>query len=225
MDPANPFCPAQRRHGHWIRYSGVVLAMARQCARAAEITRARVINRRETRRRRHVVGVEIDQVLRVGHAMRVVAGRARGFLIHYVETMSAILPLAVDRPETLITQNTFAAVALVTQRVVCRAFRGVIREDQLAFKQRRINRTMRPIRAGPARCRALVAIVAIGARHQARGRPGRQQARNIAIFSHCLDRVKRLVRNPKLNPLIGFLDLAVHSRRPARYAVAMAAKA
>lgn len=99
--------------------------------------------------------------------MRIVARGAGGFLIDNMETMAAALALAVDGTETLIAKNAFAAMAFVTEGFVRRAFRRVVAEHQFSFEQRWINRAVRAVCAGTARGGALVAIVAIGAGHEA----------------------------------------------------------
>ena len=158
----------ERTDSHRIRDPGVVFAMTRQRAGAAAAAGAGVHERaRRAGGGRDVIAVEIDQVLRIGHAVGIMAGRARGFLIDDVEPMPAALTLAVDGTKTLVTQDAVAAVAFVAERVGGRAFRAVVSENQLPFQQRGKNRAVRAIRPGAARGGTLVAIMAIRAFHQA----------------------------------------------------------
>ena len=108
----------------------MIFSVASQRTSAAEISRARVhFSRRQAPRRRDVVAVEINQVLRVRHPVGIVARCARGFLVHDVETMSAALTLAVYRAKTLIAEDAVAAVTFVAEGIVRGAFRGVIYEN------------------------------------------------------------------------------------------------
>ena len=63
--------------------------------------------------------------------MGIVAGRARSFLVHDMEAMSAALTLAVYRAKALIAEDAVAAVTFVAKRIVRRAFGSVICENQL----------------------------------------------------------------------------------------------
>ena len=108
----------------------MIFSVASQRTSAAEISRARVHwSRRQARRRCDVVAVEIDQFLRVRHSVRIVAGRARGFLVDNVKAMSPALTQAVYRAKALITEDAVAAVAFIAEGIVRRAFRSVVCED------------------------------------------------------------------------------------------------
>jgi len=71
-----------------------------------------------------------------------VTGRAGSLIVHDVRAVKF---------KTLIGQNAVAAVAFVAKRVSKRTFRLVIGCDKIPFQNRRINRTMRPVRTGAAR--------------------------------------------------------------------------
>lgn len=108
------------------------------------------------------------------HAVRIVASRAsrlRGD------------DMLVVAGKTLVGQNTSAVVAFVAKRVVGVVLNAKIRLRQLTFEQRRIRRAVRTFRPAAARARSLIAIVAIGAIHEARNRLRREQARHIGIFA------------------------------------------
>ena len=57
----------------------MVFAVTRERADAAGIASARVAEAREARRRRNVLGVEVDEVLRAGDAVGIMARRAGRF--------------------------------------------------------------------------------------------------------------------------------------------------
>src|SRR5579864_6743834 len=84
---------------------------------------------------------------------------------------------------------------------------------------------MRTIGPGAARGGTLVAIMAIGAFHQARSRPRRDQAGNILIFAGGFNGMKRLIAQTELKALVRLRQLPVYPRRAACDAVAMAAEA
>jgi len=168
----------------------MIFAVAGERANTSKISGARVTERSQAGGGRDVVRVEIDQVLRVRDAVRIVAGRAGGFLIDHMKTMAAILSLTVESAKTLIAQDALTAVAFVAQRFVGRAFWRVIGEHQLALEQRRINRAVRTIRAGAAGCDALITVVTVRASHEARSCPRRNQTGHVVIFSDGFNRVK-----------------------------------
>ena len=67
---------------------------------------------------RHVLGIEVDQVLVEGDAVRIMAGGAGGLLVHNVIPVAAILTETVERAETLVAQDAVAVVALVAEGVI-----------------------------------------------------------------------------------------------------------
>lgn len=130
--------------------------------------------------------------------MRIVARRARSFQVHDVKAMPAALTLTVDCAEALITKDTVAAVTFVTEGIVGLTFRRVVCENQLALQKRRVNGTMRAIRAGATRSRTLVAVVAVCTFHGARDGPWRDQAGHVPIVSHGFNGVERLIGHTEL---------------------------
>lgn len=166
----------------------MVKTVAGQGACAAERAEAGVLDD-SGGGRGDVIGIEIDQVRVSGGAMGIVAGSAGCLLVHNMEPMSAFLPLAVECAETLIAQDTIAAVALIAKRIIRKALTDVIGRDQLPFQQRRVCRTVRPGRSRAAGTRALVVVVAIGAFDHRGNGVGREKTWNLGIFPNSDDRM------------------------------------
>ena len=106
--------------------------------------------------------IEIDEMRRIGHAMRIVAGGAGGLIVHNVLLVAF---------ETLIGKKTVAAVAFVAEGVSAGIFRGVVRQIKRPLQQRRKLRTVRAVRPGTAGGGTGIAIVTIHAVQQAAGVP------------------------------------------------------
>src|SRR5262249_40236484 len=154
--------------------------------------------------------------------MRIVAGRASRLLIDDMKSMAPILSPRIDRAKALIPQNAASIVALITERVTADTFERAVRQEKLAFKNRRVNRTVRPIRTSAAGFRPLIIVVAIRAVNAAPGCQRREQTRNIWIFAHRFDRVIRNIRGIKLETLVCLDNLAIHMRWAAPNTVRMA---
>src|SRR5438128_9281068 len=78
---------------------------------------------------------------------------------------------------------------------------------------------MRAARTGAAGFWSLIIVVAIGAIHQARGRPRRDETRHIWISPGRFHRMKGLIRRTDLNALVRLGCLTRHARRAAIDAV------
>src|SRR4051812_9706815 len=118
MSPAKNFCAAEGTACLRIRSARMVFSVAGQRASATEISRARVRwAGRRTRGGCDIITIEIDQVFRAHYSVGIVARRARGFLVHDVEAMSAALTLAVYRAEALIVEDAVTAMTFVAERV------------------------------------------------------------------------------------------------------------
>ncbi len=151
----------------------------------------------------------------VGDAVRIVAGRAGGLVVHDV--------LAVKR-ETLVRQNARAVVAFVAERVLRRTFHLKILRAQIAFEQRRKNRAVWTVRTGAASGGTRVAVVTIRATDLTLRRHRRDETRHGVIFPNRFERMETLVRGGKLQAHIRLDKLPRHRRRPARDAVGVAAE-
>lgn len=146
----------------------MILAVAGQVTTSMTVA---LVNELQTMsgRRSNVGGVEIDQPGFGGHSMRIMASGASGLPLQDVFAVIA---------KTLETgQNHAPTVALVAKGVRGRAFGLEISQHQLAFEQRGIRRSMRPIRTGPAGLGARIIVMAIGAIHATGNRPWGDQAR------------------------------------------------
>ena len=173
------------------------------------------------RRRADVIAVEVDQMLGVRHTVGIVTGRTGRSLVDNMESMTAILPKAVDGVKTLVAEQSIAIMTFVAKRVARQILGGTVIEDQLPFQNRGVKRAVRPIGAVPTSGGTLVAVMTIGAVNPARRCPGRQQARHIGIFTGTLDRMKRHIGSLKFEPRIGLDELAVHLGASAIDAIRM----
>jgi len=194
----------------------VILAVARQRADALEHT-GRGVAQLAERIWRHIRCVEIDKVHRVGHAVRIMAGCAGGFVIHN---------MALVESKAGVAQYDRAAVAFVAKRVGRRTFGLKIFNRQIAFEQRTERRTVRAVRATATSIWPAVAVVAIGAINHAVHIPRRRnQARHArGIFPGGLDWMKTLVAGGELQPRVRLRKLPRHRRLAAFGAVGVAAK-
>src|SRR5262245_40963187 len=147
--------------------------------------------------------------------MGIVAGRARGLVVHDVLAMKF---------ETLIREDALATMTLVTQRIRRGSFRAEIRQRQLPFQERNVRRTVRAVRAASAGLRSLVVVVAVRAIHQARGRPGRDQTWHMRIFAGTHDWMERLIRRTEFHARVRLRRLTIDQRPTALNAVRVAAK-
>src|SRR5690242_12131107 len=128
----------------------MVFAVAGERTIAVKKSGAVVLKQSARCRWRDESRIEIDEMRRVGNPVGIMAGCASGLVVHDV--------LAVKR-ETLIGQNTRAAVAFIAERVLLRTFRLKILRAQIAFEQRRKNRTVRAVRTGAAGSGTGVAVM------------------------------------------------------------------
>src|SRR3990172_7120503 len=103
---------------HAVRLPVVGMPVTGQCATAPEFPIAGVGE--STPERRHIFAVEVDQVGRIGAAVRIMTGRAGGD-----GDVRAVLR------ETLVAEEALTAVALVAERIRGRALREGIRHHQL----------------------------------------------------------------------------------------------
>ena len=114
----------------------MVEPVAGQCAVSAKGSRA-VVCDLSVGAGRHVLGIEVDQVLVNGDAVGIMASGAGGLLVHDVIPMPAVLAETVETAETLVAQDAVAVVALVAEGVIDGALTHEIDRDQLALQQRR----------------------------------------------------------------------------------------
>src|SRR5207249_2214009 len=129
----------------------------------------------------------------VHNTMRIMTGRAGGFSVHDVEAVAPILAVAVNGPETLISQDAVTAVAFVTERIIAGVLGIVVGQKKLTFQDRRKRRTVRAVRAAASGFGSLVVVVAVGAVHQAGGRPGSDEAWDIGVLAYAFDWMERLI--------------------------------
>src|SRR6266568_8300102 len=143
----------------------------------------------------------------IDNAMWVMAGSAGSRLVHDMEAVPARLAEGVNAPEALVSQDAGFRMALVAEREIAGVIYGGIGagigHHQLPLEDRTVSGPVRPVRAGAARSRSLIVVVAIGAFHETDGGPGSDQAGNISVLAQRRDRVKGRVGLIKLQAHIG----------------------
>ncbi len=141
-------------------------------------------------RRGDIIAIEINEPRLGLNAVRIVTGRAGGFLVHDVKAMAAVLPLCVGSVEALVVENTAAVVAFVAEGIFGGIFDVAIGQYKLPLEQGDIRGAVRTVGARATGIGSLIVVVAIGAIDAAGGGPGRQQAWNIRVFADRFDRMK-----------------------------------
>ena len=185
----------------------MILPVATQCAGPAAGSGATVLQGSQGWRIADVKGIEVDQMRFIDNAMRIMAGRAGGRLVHDMEAVPAGLAEGVNAPEALVTEDAGLGMALVAEREIAGVIDGgigiAIGHHQLPLEDRTVSGPVRPVRAGAARGRSLVVVVAIGAFHETDRGPGSDQAGDISVLAQRRNRVKRSVGLIKLQAHIG----------------------
>ena len=157
--------------------------------------------------------------------MGVVASGAGGLHIHDVEAVTAILAeggrLSADTSKALVRQDAVATVTFVAKGVGAGPFGGIIGELELAFEDRRKQRTVGTTRAGATSARALVVIVTIGASHETAERERGNKTWNIRILAGSFKRMEGSVGGREWEAFIGLGNLTGDESGAPRGAIAM----